>query len=313
MARLRAMNVTFFRVSGGETSYIVMDAPPPVEDCSKFMRISRWLRAMSLNCPEVLQADTRHGFLLITDLGRLTYLEALQRDDSIGDELYADAMRALQRLQHEGTRYQSKLPPYDEKLLRFELSIFREWLCEKHLGLHFSGDDERAWNRCCDILTESALVQPRVFVHRDYHSRNLMVVPGDNPGILDFQDALEGPLTYDLVSLLKDCYRRLPDGDVASMTKVYYESLPSELARGLSAQRLKRFFDLMGTQRHLKAAGIFARLLRRDGKPGYLPDIPRTLSYVSNLAQEYPELDFVTSLVKDRVLPMLEETRPRER
>jgi len=206
-------------------------------------------------------------------------------------------------MQRRGAAYQSLLPPYDEKLLRFELSLFHDWLCGTHLGIELQEDEEAAWQSCCDLLVANALDQPQVFVHRDYHSRNLMVTEADNPGILDFQDAVEGPLTYDLASLLKDCYVKWPADQVWQWALDFYTCSDSSIRERVGEEQFRRFFELMGVQRHLKAAGIFARLNHRDGKDGYLADVPRTLSYIVELGSRYAELDFLVGLIEDRVLP----------
>ena len=187
------------------------------------------------------------------------------------------------------------------------MSLFHDWLCERDLELQFSSEDERAWHSVCDALVKSALEQPRVFVHRDYHSRNLMVTEDNNPGILDFQDAVEGPLSYDLVSLLKDCYVKWPANEILQRAQYFYEK--SELASQRDQDDFIREFDLMGVLRHLKAAGIFARLLHRDGKTGYLKDVPRTLSYIVDIAPRYEVLSFLGDFIEQRVLPALAEDR----
>jgi aminoglycoside/choline kinase family phosphotransferase len=183
--------------------------------------------------------------------------------------------------------------------------LFHDWLCEKYLGITFGSSEETAWQALCDLLVENALAQPAVFVHRDYHSRNLMVTRDDNPGILDFQDAVEGPLTYDLVSLLKDCYISWPGAHLDQWLGDFYARIDTELRRRVGEDRFRRFFDLMGVQRHLKAAGIFARLNLRDGKAGYMADIPRTLGYITRLSGTYAELDFLAGLIDTRCLPHL--------
>ena len=263
---------------------------------------------MQLNAPRIVEADIDEGYLLLTDLGTRQYLDELRATPGRAEELYADALAALHTLQHRGAVFQQLLPPYDEELLRFELSLFHDWLCESHLGLAFGDEDEDAWRRCCDLLVGNALDQPQVFVHRDYHSRNLMVTEVANPGILDFQDAVEGPLTYDLVSLLKDCYVRWPEEQVIAWARAFYSGLDDEQRAHVDWPQFLRYFELMGVQRHLKAAGIFARLWLRDGKPGYLPDIPRTLSYIVDLGPRYEELDFLVRWIEQRVLPGLAET-----
>jgi aminoglycoside/choline kinase family phosphotransferase len=219
--------------------------------------------------------------------------------------LYRDALVALAKVQSRGTAFQGALPPYNKDLLHRELSLFHDWLCEQHLQLEFSDDDEAEWAVLCDLLVNSALDQPQVFVHRDYHSRNLMVTENNNPGILDFQDAVEGPLTYDLVSLLKDCYVRWPSDQVEDWALAFFASLDEPVRAQLDQDQFLRYFDLMGVQRHLKAAGIFARLNNRDGKPAYMDDIPRTLQYIVDLEPKYTELDFLVRLINERCLPLL--------
>ena len=220
--------------------------------------------------------------------------------------LYDDALRALAVMQDRGAAYQDLLPPYDEDLLRFELSLFHDWLCGTHLGIEFDAAEESAWQLLCDVLVDNALDQPQVFVHRDYHSRNLMVMTEGNPGFLDFQDAVEGPLTSDLVSLLKDCYVKWPAERVLQWANHYYGLLDNSIQGAITERDFLRAFELMGVQRHLKAAGIFCRLNHRDGKAGYLLDIPRTLSYIVELLPRHEELGFLVRLINDRCLPGLE-------
>lgn len=283
-----------------------MDAPPDREDSRPFVDVARCLQRIGVNAPRIVAADLDLGFLLLTDLGSLSYLTALKREPARADRLYGDALAALARIQEQGRTQQSGLPPYDEALLSFELSLFRDWLCGRHLGIELTGAEEAAWNACCAILVENALQQPCVFVHRDYHSRNLMVTDTNNPGILDFQDAVEGPLTYDLVSLLKDCYIRWPEERVRAWALGYFSTLDAAVHDGMDADEFMRAFELMGVQRHLKAAGIFARLCHRDGKAAYLLDVPRTLSYVVEVAPRHPALKFLARLIAERVLPRLE-------
>jgi len=290
----------------GEESHIIMDAPPPQEDCRPFVQITAYLEHMGLNSPRVLQSDLERGFLLLTDLGSTLYLAELNNDPSSADTLYGDAIDALLILQQQGSAFQKELPSYDAKLLRFELSLFHDWLCERHLGIKLSDTEEQSWKTCCDALIENALQQEKVFVHRDYHSRNLMVAAKNNPGILDFQDAVQGPLTYDLVSLLKDCYVKWPGEQVEQWALSYYERLPDKLRNNVDAKTFIRQFDLTGVQRHLKAAGIFARLLHRDGKTGFMQDVPRTLSYVVDIAPRYEALNFLADLISSRIMPALE-------
>lgn len=296
----------YFRVRSADQTLIAMDAPPPMEDCRPFVQVAGFLEDMSVNGPTIEAADLARGFLLMTDFGAVTLLDELVRDPSRTETLYADAIDTLLRMQSGGADYQSELPPYDEALLRRELALFHDWLCERHLGLEFSDDDEREWQSACNLLVENALEQPRVFVHRDYHSRNLMLTESDNPGVIDFQDAVEGPLTYDLVSLLKDCYYRLDQEHLDSFARRFYLELPESLTSDIETTTFKRYFDLTGVQRHLKAAGIFARLLHRDGKDRYIADVPMALRYIVDVAPRYPELAFLARFISEKCLPALE-------
>jgi aminoglycoside/choline kinase family phosphotransferase len=305
----------YFRVTRGDESWIAMDAPPAKEDMEPYIRIAAMLVDVGVNAPRVLHRNPEEGFLLNSDLGSQTYLMELDRQGD-ADRLYADAIDALVRIQARGGTHAAQLPPYDDALLRREMGLFPEWFCGRHLGLALAGNDEAALTGVFDILSATALQQPRVFVHRDYHSRNLMVGDGarhgENPGILDFQDAVCGPVTYDLVSLLRDCYVAWPAEQVRAWALQFRASAgQAGVAVGASESEFLRWFDLMGVQRHLKAIGIFARLWHRDGKPGYLNDIPRTLNYVRTVSQNYRELHFLHSFIDGQVLPALEAVRSR--
>lgn len=295
----------YFRIKHGGKSFIVMDAPPEKEDCEPFIRISAAMAQFGLNVPQVLQRDLDQGFLLLTDLGEQQYLQVLNSTNA--DELYDDAIDALIRLQVNGASSTTRLPRYDHKLLMFEMSLFTDWLLQKQLRLSLSHTVKNELDTIFQQLSEEALSQPSVWVHRDYHSRNLMLTDVNNPGVLDFQDAVIGPLTYDLVSLLKDCYISWPREKVEGWIAGYYDRIYDVgFAKGVSQEQLIRWFDLMGAQRHLKAAGIFARLNIRDGKPGYLADIPRTLNYICEAAVWLPELQPLKHLISDEVIPALE-------
>jgi aminoglycoside/choline kinase family phosphotransferase len=297
----------YFRLQSGSESFIAMDAPPAQEDCLPFVRIAGYLEAMGLNAPRVIEADLDDGFLLLSDLGSRQYLQVLQHDASAAPALYSDALAALVTMQRRGAAYQGLLPLYNEKLLRFEVSLFHDCLCGTHLGISLTEDEERAWQDCCDVLVANALNQPQVFVHRDYHSRNLMLTEQGNPGILDFQDAVEGPFTYDLASLLKDCYVKWPAEQVWQWALDFYNAVEPSMRERIDEEQFRRYFELTGVQRHLKAAGIFARLDHRDGKPRYLNDIPRTLSYIVDLGERYEEIGFLISLIEERVLPGMKD------
>jgi len=293
----------YFRARDGGRTWILMDSPPEREPLTDFLDVARRLGAIGVHVPEVIAADPERGFALLSDLGSRPYLDAL--DDESADRLYGDAMAALAVIQSRGPG-PGELPPYDEALLRAELALFSDWLLARKLGVDTGGATGELLAFAFDRLVANALEQPQVCVHRDYHSRNLMVVEDNNPGILDFQDAVIGPVTYDLVSLLRDCYIRWPRARVEDWALGYYErALQSGILReGVTDQAgFLRWFDLMGIQRHLKAAGIFARLDLRDSKPGYLADIPRTLGYVAEVGASYPELAPLAGFVAEEVLP----------
>ena len=290
----------YFRVSFDGQSRIVMDAPPDKEDTGPFVAIAQALFTLGLNVPEILAQNTQEGFLLLSDLGSTPYLSVL--DESNVERLYGDALGALAVMQACGPRGEL-LPNYDRELLLREMELFREWYIGRHLGIALDGEHQRLLDQVFAVLADSALEQPSVCVHRDYHSRNLMVV-AHNPGILDFQDAVVGPVTYDLVSLLRDCYIAWPRARVEEWALGYHDlALDHGILRQRCEQQFLAWFDLMGVQRHLKATGIFARLNHRDGKPGYLDDIPRTMGYVVEVAARYPALASLHAWLMEVVMP----------
>ena len=291
----------YFRLVLADKTYIVMDAPPEHEDCRPFIDISRRLLDSGVNVPEVFSQDLNRGFLLLSDLGDELYLDRL--DDGTAAELYGDAIQALLTMQCNASV--EGLPLYDETLLLNEMCLFRDWLLRQHLQLNINAELERQLDKLFDLLIDSARSQKQVFVHRDFHSRNLLVNKR-NPGIIDFQDAVLGPLTYDLVSLLKDCYVKWPKDRIYQWLAEYRQGMSERMPSIPEAEQLKRDFDLMGVQRQLKASGIFARLWHRDGKKGYLADIPRTLSYVLDLEADYPELDTLVDIIRGDVMPALD-------
>lgn len=300
----------YFRVFCDGRTYIVMDAPPEREDCRPYATVATAFRAAGLNVPEILDADFDRGFLLLTDLGSRLYLDELDR--STAGRLYGDAGSALLRLQVHGALQSAPLPPYDHSRLRGELDLFRDWYLGTHLGIVLDAAQRHDLEAVYEQLIRSALDQPAVWVHRDYHSRNLMVVPENNPGILDFQDAVTGPVTYDLVSLLRDCYIAWPPHDVqAWVTGFYRAAQTAGLLPDVDHGQFLHWFDWMGVQRHLKAVGIFARLHHRDGKPGYLGDIPRTLAYVLDVSGRYRELAPLQGLLEDLVVSRPDAGVPR--
>ena len=283
----------YFRLRHNGRSLIVMDAPPVQEDTAPFIYVAELLIEQGLNAPRILAKDIRQGFLLLTDLGDTPYLQVLT--EVTADRLYGDALSALLHIQQIDTGRLDDIPPYDHALLMREMNLFRDWYLKRQRQQILSPAQEQSLDDVFEQLVSSALDQPVVFVHRDYHSRNLMFTEKANPGIIDFQDAVQGPVTYDLVSLLRDCYIRWPRVRVEAWALGYLRDARQAGIVGAVDDTLDdevwlRWFDWMGVQRHLKAAGIFARLNLRDGKSGYLGDIPRTLGYVREVAGRYEEL-----------------------
>jgi aminoglycoside/choline kinase family phosphotransferase len=279
----------YFRVMTGGESWIAMDAPPDKEPLAPFVGIARRFGALGLHVPEVLACDLDAGLALLTDLGRVPYLDRL--DDATADRLYGDALGALVVLQGGTFSDPDFLPPYDRALLEREMELFPEWYLQGYLGHAVTGDERRLLDGVFDELGASALRQPQVWVHRDYHSRNLLVNALHNPGILDFQDAVRGPITYDLVSLLKDCYVAWPRERVVEWVNGYCQlARESGLHQCEDEALFLEWFDRMGIQRHLKVAGIFARLHLRDGKSAYLGDLPLTMRYLREATALYPDL-----------------------
>jgi len=276
-------------------SYVIMDAPPEKEDCRPFLHVAQLLHDAGVHAPEVHAADLAAGFLLLSDLGTRTYLAEL--DAGNADALMRDATDALLRWQL-ATR-PNELPPYDEALLRREMNLFPEWYIGRHRGMTLGATQAQALEGIFATLVRSALAQPAVYVHRDYMPRNLMLTE-PNPGVLDFQDAVLGPLTYDMVSLLRDAFISWDDQRVLDWSVRYWEK--ARAARLPVAGEFAEFwraFEWMGLQRHLKVLGIFARINYRDGKPKYLEDTPRFLRYARAVAERYRELAPLARLLEE--------------
>jgi aminoglycoside/choline kinase family phosphotransferase len=301
----------YFRVHRGGGTQIAMDAPPERESLDDYLRVARLLAGTGVNVPPVLAVDARQGFVLIGDLGSLQYLDALSQGAD-PEPLYADAIDALLRLQSVGTAEAGELPPYDRESLQREMQLFPEWFLVRHLGLVPDAGERRVIEAAFHWLCDQALAQPVVLVHRDYHSRNLMVCPGRNPGILDFQDAVRGPITYDLVSLLKDCYIVWPRARVLGWLDRYRAAADRlGMNAGRSRDEFLHWFDRMGLQRHIKVLGIFARLWHRDGKPGYLADLPRVLEYALEVTGAEPALAGLDDFLRSRVVPAFSDATRR--
>lgn len=296
----------YFRAVTDERSWIAMDAPPEHEDVGPFLHVARLFAGAGVRAPRVHAMNLEQGFLLLDDFGNTRYLDAL--DTASADALYGDALDMLLRIQSGVPLQGSALPSYDEPLLHREMELFRDWFLQKLLALSPDTAAHGLLDEVWRTLIDSARAQPQVCVHRDYHSRNLMVTEAPNPGVLDFQDSVIGPITYDLVSLLRDCYIAWPQERVKNWALQYAERLRSAgLLTHVDDATFLRWFDLMGIQRHLKAIGIFSRLWLRDAKPGYLADIPRTLEYVTSVGRRYAECRPFVDFIERAVLPVLDD------
>lgn len=291
----------------GLASRIVMDSPPDKEDVRPWLYMHELLKRGGIRVPDVLARDTDAGFLLLEDLGVNTYLQVIDADNA--DALFDAAVDQLLKLQ--ALPCPADLPAYDESMLARELDLFDQWYLGRHLGIKLDDGERRDLEQVYRYLTDAALAQPRVFVHRDFMPRNLMPVPASDrtdalgPAVLDFQDAVRGPIAYDVISLFKDAFLSWPDANVDTWIARYH-------ARALQAglpvpalQRFRRDADLIGVQRHLKVMGIFARLWHRDGKPKYLVDAPRFVDYLDAVLPRYPELAPLTAVLERHVKPAL--------
>lgn len=283
----------YFRIRIGNASWIAMDAPPEREDSHAFVKVATLMRNAGVHVPEVIAQDLARGYLLLSDLGTTTYLKAI--DERNADALFADAIEALVKWQLASRP--SVLPPYDEALLRRELELFPEWYLGRHLGFELDAAQRESLENVFARLVRASLAQPRVYVHRDYMPRNLMLSE-PNPGVLDFQDAVYGAITYDVVSLFRDAFVSWPEARVLDWSARYWERAKKA---GLPVHGdfgdFYRDFEWMGLQRHLKILGIFARIHYRDGKPGYLEDTPRFLDYARAVATRYAELGGLLTLL----------------
>jgi N-acetylmuramate 1-kinase len=294
----------YFRVdlTNGE-SLIVMDAPPPQEDVRPFLHVADVFGKTGISMPQILAQDVDRGFLLLSDLGNTTYLHQLSNDTA--HKLYIDAIEALVLLQTQSKP--DVLPEYDRPLLQRELQLFPDWYISKHLNVTLTDEQQNTLRKAFDTVLANNLAQAQVYVHRDFHSRNLMVLPSGNPGIIDFQDAVYGPITYDLVSLLRDAYIQWDEELVLDWVIRYWERAKrAGLPVAPDIDTFYRDFEFMGLQRHLKVLGIFARLHYRDGKDAYLKDIPLVMEYTLKAARRYTAL---TPLV--RLIEKLEDKAPR--
>ena len=291
----------YFRIQHQQNHFIVMDAPPDKEDTAPFIKIAQLFAQAQVNVPDIIAQNSQQGFLLLEDFGSSCLLDQL--NDTTVEALYKDALDSLITLQKNVDINSCDLPHYTPELLQTELRLFSDWFLKQQCQLPLNNSQQTIINNSDTFLINSALQQTQVCVHRDYHSRNLMHLSVNNPGIIDFQDAVIGPITYDAVSLLRDCYINWSDTQIERWLRPYYQQLKQAMLVDCDFNQFKRDFDLMGIQRHLKAVGIFSRLNIRDGKSAYLDDIPRTLNYVINISQHYQELQDFHSFLVDIVLP----------
>jgi len=289
----------YYRVESAHGPFIAVDSPPDKEDNHQFQLVQKLLENNNIAVPKLIAIENQLGYMLQQDLGDTLLLSKL--NESNVDQYYDNAMQLLLKLQ--ATPVSQEIPPYDQDLLMREMMLFKDWLIGTHLHINLTHDETISLLENFQLLMDNALNQPQVLVHRDYHSRNIMVSDDSTLSTIDFQDAVVGPITYDLVSLLKDCYVTWPLAKVKAWVESYYQQL--YLKDATDFETFWRWFELMGVQRHLKAAGIFCRLNHRDGKSGYLADIPRTLSYVLDVACRYEELEPIAHIIDHRVLPKL--------
>ncbi len=296
----------YFRLplaAGGSThSLIAVDAPPDRENLRPFVAIARALCEYGSRAPEVIAVDFEQGLMLLEDFGDQLLLPALQ-DSVRADALYELAMREMVRMQDVAEVRGYALPPYDRARLQMEMDLFRDWFVKVHLQLELTPEELAILDAACDLIVADNLSQPTVFVHRDYHSRNLMLLGDDTLGLIDFQDAVMGPITYDLVSLLRDAYVAWPQARVEGWVRRCARLLRDERRIDVNDATFLRWFDWMGAQRHLKVVGIFARLCHRDGKTAYLADIPRVFAYLLAEISAYPELAPLSRLLRERIVP----------
>ena len=310
----------------GNQSFIAVDAPDDKSNNQGFIAIQSAFLKKGLSVPKIVAKDLQKGFFCLSDFGELLFSDTLT--SATMNEQYRKAIDLLPLIASLQIDSSYVLPCYDRQFIITELEIFVEWLLAEHLAIELNTEDKQSLDLCFDVLVENALQQPQVVMHRDYHSRNIMMLANGDLGIIDFQDAVLGPITYDIVSLLRDCYVRWPDFEVKSLF-TYFCQLMSESdclkdhdvqdtsledtsfenisLKGISAVQWQRWFDLTGLQRHIKAAGIFARLNYRDNKNGYMKDIPLTLAYIRDISALYPELSFLHGLVNNTVIPALDK------
>ena len=287
----------YFRVSFKDQTLIAMDAPPQQEDCTPFIQVAKILAETGVHVPKIVAKNLDQGFLLLSDLGDTTFLQALNNQVDSADQLYGDAIDALIKLQL--SQQVEGLPGYDEALLLKELNLFPDWYVAKHLRVVITEKQQAVLQSIFTRIIQNNIAQPSVLVHRDYHSRNLMVT-SPNPGIIDFQDAVMGPITYDLVSLFKDAYIRWDEERILDWMIRYWEKArKAGLPVSTDFAEFYRDFEWMGVQRHIKILGVFSRLYYRDGKENYLNDMPLVMEYLRKTCKRYRELHLLLNLLDE--------------
>lgn len=285
----------YFRIHWQNETMIAMDAPPEKEDSSPFIDVTQRLLKAGVHAPEILKYSLEQGFMVLSDLGSTPYLDRLNKETA--DNLYADAITALIKIQQADTQ---GLPVYNVDLLQQEMQLMPSWFLATHLQLGLDKSQQKIISDTFADLTSAVLEQPQAFVHRDYHSRNLMLTETDNPGIIDYQDAVLGAITYDLVSLLRDCYIAWSENKVEQWALAYRDqAVEAGVIGSVDNDIFMRWFDLMGLQRHIKVLGIFARLYHRDGKENYLNDLPQTVEYVMQVGKKHPETQALVQLFEE--------------
>ncbi|WP_371376253.1 aminoglycoside phosphotransferase family protein [Thalassotalea aquiviva] len=297
----------YYRLSVHPHSYIVVDSPSDKINNTAVVEMTQAFSQAGLLVPKIYHYEPEQGFLVIADFGDTLLSQVLNNDNFKGK--YQQALMLLNQVREVQSTPQWSLPEYDRTFLLTEMEIFRQWLLQTHLKLELSEQEEDLLHNCFNTLADSALAQPMVTVHRDFHCRNLISLTNGDLGVIDFQDAVTGPITYDVVSLLRDCYVKWPAEQVELLVFEYWQQLTEQPQyANIDQQQFFRWFDLMGMQRHLKAAGIFARLHHRDNKSGYLQDIPLTLSYLVDMANKYPQFSSLGHFLQHRVFPALANT-----
>lgn len=294
----------YFRFTHLNKDYIAVDAPIDYCNNEQFVYISNYLAELGIRVPKIHHYDKEYGYFCLEDLGK-TLLADVLTPESV-EAYYESALSPLYLLS-KAELSQVELPDYDAAFIHTELNIFTEWLLDKHLALTLTTQEQKLIAQTNEVLVASALEQPKVVMHRDYHSRNIMLSNLNDLAVIDFQDAVKGPITYDVVSLLRDCYVRWPTTLVHKIFDNFCEHVSQELTLSVSKEQWRRWFDLMGMQRHIKASGIFARLNYRDGKTHYMKDIPLTLNYIVDVCKLYPELNDFGQFVERRVLSSFQQ------